>query len=75
MNTYDPADYIVYVSMDKGHTPSVVGGPSDAMESLPEGYANASPKTRLRRGAAQPSRLDRPAPAQPVPATLAQLAR
>ncbi len=77
MNTYDPADYIVYVSMDKGHTPSVVGGPSDVMESrLPEGYANASPKTRLRRGAAaQPSWSDRLASPQPVPATLGKLAR
>jgi hypothetical protein len=55
MNTYDPADYITYVPMDRQFHPSVSVGPSDAMENhLPEGYANASPKTRLRSRAAIP---------------------
>jgi hypothetical protein len=46
MNTYDPADYITYVSMDRQFHPPVGLGPSDAMENhLPEGYAGDSPKT------------------------------
>ena len=53
MNTYDPADYITYVPMDRQHRPSVDAPPSEAIENhLPEGYPNASPKTRLRSRAA-----------------------
>ena len=71
MNTYDPADYIVYVSMDRQHRPSVVGRPSDlAANRLPEGYANASPKTRLRRAAVQPSPSEGQAAPGPLPAPL-----
>ncbi len=53
MNTYDPADYIVYVSMDRTLTPSVSPLPGICPENrLPSGYANESPRTRLRRGTA-----------------------
>ncbi len=60
MNTYDPADYITYVSMDQQHRPSLGPRPGDAIENhLPEGYANASPMTRLRtRAALRASRSD-----------------
>jgi hypothetical protein len=61
MNTYDPADYITYVAMDQQHRPSVGGpGPGDVIENhLPEGYANASPMTRLRvRAAVRASQPD-----------------
>jgi hypothetical protein len=50
MNTYDPADYIVYVSMDRTFAPSGSLSPSvPAAHRLPGGYANQSPRTRLRR--------------------------
>ena len=53
MNTYDPANYIVYVSMNRTFPAS---GPSAATVAtahrLPSGYANGSPRTRLRRTAA-----------------------
>ena len=65
MNTYDPADYITYVPMDRQHRPSVDAPPSEAIENhLPEGYPNASPKTRLRsRAAIRTSQVDgRPLP-------------
>jgi hypothetical protein len=50
MNTYDPSDYIVYVRMDctfpasENHSARV-----PAAHRLPRGYANESPRTRLRR--------------------------
>jgi hypothetical protein len=60
MNTYDPANYIVYVSMDRTFPAS--GMPAAAAATahrLPSGYANGSPLTRLRRtaqaGSAHPS--------------------
>ncbi len=67
MNTYDPAHYIVYVAMDGKHRPSVGAQASDFTENrLPQGYANASPKTRLRSWAAvRPSRSDRQSPPEP----------
>ena len=50
MNTYDPSDYIVYVRMDRSvpasESPSVR---IPAAHRLPGGYANESPRTRLRR--------------------------
>ncbi len=71
MNTYDPADYITYVSMDRQFRPSVGVGPSDATENhLPEGYANASPKTRLRRGALQSPRSDEQLPLEQLPSRI-----
>ena len=73
MNTFDPSDCIRYVSMDQPHLLSRVGTPSDVLASaLPEGYANASPKTRLRRNAAGPSfQPQGPSPLQPLPASVA----
>jgi hypothetical protein len=64
MNTYDPADYITYVAMDQQHRPSVGPRPGDAIENhLPEGYANASPMTRLRmRAAVRASQSDGQSP-------------
>jgi hypothetical protein len=49
MNTYDPADYIVYVTMDRGRTagPAADGG-VETPHRLPRGYADQSPRTRLR---------------------------
>ena len=50
MNTYDPSDYIVYVHMDRtlpaseNHSARV-----PAAHRLLRGYANESPRTRLRR--------------------------
>ena len=52
MNTYDPADYIVYVVLaaDAGPVPA-----PPAENRLPRGYANQSPHTSLRvRGTAGP---------------------
>ncbi|MGY1631792.1 hypothetical protein ACI784_08820 [Geodermatophilus sp. SYSU D01186] len=64
MNTYDPSDYITYVAMDRRHRPSVTAAPSETIENqLPEGYPNASPKTRLRSRAAMRARFD----GQPLP--------
>jgi hypothetical protein len=58
MNTYDPANYIVYVSMDRSFSAASVA-PAAAVATahrLPSGYANGSPLTRLRRTAqANPS--------------------
>jgi hypothetical protein len=53
MNTYDPADYIVYVSMDRTYSPSTASLAAGvvAAHRLPNGYANGSPRTRLRRPA------------------------
>ncbi len=49
MNVYDPADYIVYVTMDRVLTPSLgTGAPDLVANRLPSGYANGSPRTRLR---------------------------
>ena len=50
MNTYDPSDYIVYVHMDR--TVPAAESPVasiPAAHRLPRGYANGSPRTRLRR--------------------------
>jgi hypothetical protein len=49
MNTYDPADYIVYVHMARQATPRVTPAWSTGTsDRLPSGYANESPRTRLR---------------------------
>jgi hypothetical protein len=50
MNIYDPADGILYVHMaEKAHPRSspVAGGTTCI--TLPSGYANQSPRTRLQR--------------------------
>ena len=52
MKVYDPAERIVYVhlaSSARGHDAAPV------LERLPAGYANQSPRTRVRR---DPSSLD-----------------
>ncbi len=50
MNTYDPSDYIVYVHMDRTFPASESPLPRvPAAHRLPSGYANESPRTRLRR--------------------------
>ena len=50
MNTYDPANYIVYVSMARTFPASAPQAEAVAVEHrLPSGYANGSPLTRLRR--------------------------
>ena len=61
MNTYDPADYIVYVSMDRTLSPDPLPLPSARpVHRLPSGYANQSPGTRLRSATARsaPSGLE-----------------
>ena len=50
MNTYDPSDYIVYVRMDRTFPASEIPSARvPAADRLPRGYANESPRTRLRR--------------------------
>jgi hypothetical protein len=51
MNTYDPSDHIRYV-----HLSGPAAAPADsavACTTLPGGYANQSPRTRLQRRAAR----------------------
>ena len=53
MNTYDPADFIVYVNMSRSLTPSDRIDAGNLIEiRLPSGYANHSPLNRLRIRAA-----------------------
>ena len=67
MNTYDPADYIVYVSMDRTLTASVsTSADIRPANHLPSGYANESPLTRLRRS--DPVRPFRSIVPPPLPA-------
>jgi hypothetical protein len=50
MNTYDPSDYIAYVRMDRTFPASEsLSARVPAAHRLPGGYANESPRTRLRR--------------------------
>jgi hypothetical protein len=50
MNTYDPSDYIVYIRMDRTcpESQSPLARVPVALR-LPRGYANESPRTRVRR--------------------------
>ena len=63
VNTYDPADSIVYVHMARESdpwSPPVIR--TQRCTTLPTGYANQSPRTRLRtdsRPGGMPSRRDR----------------
>ena len=54
MNTYDPSDHIRYVHLsgpaDARPTPADSG---TGCTTLPSGYANQSPRTRLQRRQAQ----------------------
>jgi hypothetical protein len=63
MNTYDPADGIVYVHMAPQADPwSAPVIEARRCNTLPSGYANQSPRTRLRsetRPARVPSPLSR----------------
>jgi hypothetical protein len=50
MNTYDPSDYIVYVHTDRTfHAAESSSAHDPAAHRLPRGYADESPRTRLRR--------------------------
>jgi hypothetical protein len=60
MNTYDPSDYILYVHMDRTFPASESPlARVPAAHRLPGGYANESPRTRLRR-AISAGQLNRP---------------
>ncbi len=49
MNTYDPADHIRYVFLDRTLGSAVLAGSrAFAASRLPSGYANESSRTRLR---------------------------
>lgn len=53
MKVYDPAERIVYVHLaSSGHDPA-----PPVLDRLPAGYANQSPRTRVRRDPG-PSSLD-----------------
>ena len=61
MNTYDPANYILYVHMDKERqtSPSHMAG-LPAESRPPSGYADGSPRTTLRNGTpVRPARSNR----------------
>jgi len=48
VNTYDPADDIVYVHIPREPDPCATGGPSTRSSiRLPAGYANTSQRTHL----------------------------
>ncbi|WP_369253113.1 hypothetical protein [Geodermatophilus amargosae] len=66
MNTYDPADHVRYVTMDRRLDPfDPIAAAGRTEQRLLSGYANASPATRLRiRTAARGLDL----PRRPVPA-------
>jgi hypothetical protein len=50
MNVYDPADLILYVHMpEKAPARSFPVGGGTTCITLPSGYANQSPRTRLQR--------------------------
>ncbi len=57
MNTYDPADGIVYRHMARSIDPSATPVAATSVVHLPAGYADQSPCTRL------PARADRTAAA------------
>ena len=57
MNIYDPSDYICYVTMDRKFGPAAANGRMG--HRLRSGYANASPRTRLRSRAACTRGLER----------------
>jgi hypothetical protein len=50
VNTYDPSDYIHYVHVNRKFGPAATNDLT--RHRLPGGYANASPRTRLRSRAA-----------------------
>lgn len=64
MNTYDPADHVRYVTMDRKLGPFAAAGRTE--QRLPSGYANASPATRLRIRTA--ARAGSDLPVGPLPA-------
>ena len=57
MNIYDPSDYICYVTMDRKVGPAAANGLMG--HRLRSGYANASPRTRLRSHAARTRGFER----------------
>ncbi|SDL76694.1 hypothetical protein SAMN05660642_00744 [Geodermatophilus siccatus] len=53
MNTYDPSDHIRYVHLSgPASARSAPAAGATACTTLPGGYANQSPRTRLQRRAA-----------------------
>jgi hypothetical protein len=55
MNTYDPSDYIRYIHLSgPADARSAAMDSSPAGITLPAGYANQSPRTRLQR---RPARI------------------
>ena len=60
MRTYDPAERIVYVHLSSSaHRPSTAHPAHDeVLDRLPVGYANQSPRTRVRRDAGRRSAND-----------------
>jgi hypothetical protein len=64
VNTYDPADLIVYVHLARQtHPRPSTRGADRGCARLPAGYANESPSTALRQARPQ---LRRPAPTSPA---------
>ena len=50
MNTYDPSDHIRYVHLSgPADARSAPAGSAIVCSTLPSGYANQSPRTRLQR--------------------------
>jgi hypothetical protein len=50
MNTYDPSDHILYVHLSgPADARWTSAGSATACTTLPGGYANQSPRTRLQR--------------------------
>ena len=59
MNLYDPANFITYVSPGQRQTAAAACAEVPApRHRLPGGYANQSPRTRLRRDPADPPVAD-----------------
>ena len=55
MNTYDPSDHIRYVHLSgPADARPTTGASGPGCTTLPSGYANQSPRTRLQR---RPARL------------------
>ena len=55
MNTYDPSDSVVYVSMTRRDDPYASPVTTTGARRLPRGYANRALRTRLRGCAGQVS--------------------
>jgi hypothetical protein len=66
VNTYDPADGIVYIHMAREMGPSPTALDEDRRcARLPDGYANGSPSTSLRPPRSQPQKPEQQSPSRP----------